>query len=68
MADRRRPNGRARRPEVSGARESVDEVLRAYEATLEGWIRALDLRDRETEGHSRRVVGLTEKLAEELGV
>lgn len=68
MADRRRPSGRARRPEVSSARESVDEVLRAYEATLEGWIRALDLRDRETEGHSRRVVGLAEKLAEELGV
>lgn len=68
MADRRRPVERARRPEASGARESADEVLRAYEATLEGWIRALDLRDRETEGHSRRVVGLTEKLAEELGV
>jgi len=68
VADRRRPVERARRPETSGARESADEVLRAYEATLEGWIRALDLRDRETEGHSRRVVGLAEKLAEELGV
>ena len=68
MTDRRRPFERGRRPEASGARESADEVLRAYEATLEGWIRALDLRDRETEGHSRRVVGLTEKLAVELGV
>ena len=68
MADRRRPVERARRPEAPGARESAGEVLRAYEATLEGWIRALDLRDRETEGHSRRVVGLTERLAEELGV
>lgn len=44
------------------------QVLRAYEATLEGWIRALDLRDHESEGHSRRVVGLAVKLAEELGV
>jgi putative nucleotidyltransferase with HDIG domain len=47
---------------------SAEEVLRACEATLEGWIRALDLRDGETEGHSRRVVGLTVALASELGV
>ena len=61
-----------RRTETGGRRESdavrADEILRAYEATLEGWIRALDLRDGETEGHSRRVVGLTVKLAAELGV
>jgi putative nucleotidyltransferase with HDIG domain len=47
---------------------SAAEVLRAYEATLEGWVRALDLRDGETEGHSRRVVDLTVRLASELGV
>jgi putative nucleotidyltransferase with HDIG domain len=35
---------------------------------LEGWIRALDLRDGETQGHSRRVVDLSVRLAEELGV
>ena len=46
----------------------AEEILRAWEATLEGWIRALDLRDGETQGHSRRVVDLSVRLAEELGV
>ena len=54
--------------DASASSAAADEVLRAYEATLEGWVRALDLRDGETEGHSRRVVGLTLKVAEELGV
>jgi putative nucleotidyltransferase with HDIG domain len=40
----------------------------AYDATMEGWARALDLRDKETEGHSRRVTELTLRLARELGV
>lgn len=35
----------------------------AYDQTLEGWARTLDLRDHETEGHSRRVTELTMKLA-----
>ncbi|MDR7401196.1 MAG: GAF domain-containing protein [Armatimonadota bacterium] len=40
----------------------------AYETTLEGWSRALDLRDRETEGHTQRVADLTVRLARALGV
>ncbi|MBF6611949.1 MAG: HD domain-containing protein [Chloroflexi bacterium] len=40
----------------------------AYDTTLEGWSRALDLRDKETEGHSRRVTGLTLQLARIMGV
>ena len=35
------------------------ELSMAYEATIEGWSRALDLRDKETEGHSQRVTELT---------
>lgn len=50
------------------AARGAEEILRAYDATLEGWIRALDLRDGETQGHSRRVVALSVRLAEELGV
>ncbi|HSK89410.1 MAG TPA: HD domain-containing phosphohydrolase [Anaerolineales bacterium] len=42
------------------------QLLTAYEATIEGWSHALDLRDRETEGHSRRVTELTEKMAKAL--
>ncbi len=44
------------------------ELALAYDATIEGWSRALDLRDKETEGHSRRVTDLTERLARVLGV
>jgi HD-GYP domain-containing protein (c-di-GMP phosphodiesterase class II) len=39
----------------------------AYERTIEGWVRALDLRDRETEGHTQRVTELTLKVAARLG-
>ncbi len=44
------------------------ELERAYDSTIEGWSRALDLRDHETEGHSRRVTGMTVRLAEALGL
>ena len=44
------------------------ELEQAYEATIEGWVRALDLRDGETEGHSRRVADLAVALAERMGV
>ena len=39
------------------------ELTGAYDATIEGWSRALDLRDKETEGHCRRVTELTLRLA-----
>src|SRR5512141_480112 len=39
------------------------ELLEAYEETIAGWSRAMDLRDRETEGHSQRVTDLTLKMA-----
>jgi putative nucleotidyltransferase with HDIG domain len=40
----------------------------AYETTLEGWAKTLELRDRETEGHSQRVMDLTTRLSRKLGV
>lgn len=45
-----------------------DGLSLAYDRTLEGWSRALDLRDKETEGHSERVTTLTILLARALGV
>jgi PAS domain S-box-containing protein/putative nucleotidyltransferase with HDIG domain len=39
------------------------DLLLAYNATIEGWSHALDLRDKETEGHSQRVTQLTLELA-----
>jgi PAS domain S-box-containing protein len=43
------------------------ELLIAYDETLEGWARALDLRDNNTEDHSVRVMDLTIDLANALG-
>ena len=39
----------------------------AYDRTIEGWVLALDLRDRETEGHTKRVTEMTVRLARALG-
>ena len=47
---------------------SNSELMLAYEATLEGWSAALDLRDRETEGHTQRVTKMTIELAEAMGI
>jgi PAS domain S-box-containing protein/putative nucleotidyltransferase with HDIG domain len=40
----------------------------AYDTTLEGWSRALEYFDHDTEGHTRRVTDLTMKLASVLHV
>ncbi|MEW6028429.1 MAG: HD domain-containing phosphohydrolase [Chloroflexota bacterium] len=45
-----------------------EELETAYDATLKGWVRALDLRDKETEGHTQRVTQLTVRLARAMGV
>jgi putative nucleotidyltransferase with HDIG domain len=42
-------------------------LILAYDTTLEGWSAALDLRDKETEGHTQRVTKITVKLAESMG-
>ncbi len=44
------------------------ELELGYTATLEGWVRALDLRDQETEGHTQRVTDLTVELARRMDV
>jgi len=44
-----------------------NDLQEAYDRTIEGWVRALDLRDRETEGHTQRVTELTIKVAGTLG-
>jgi putative two-component system response regulator len=44
------------------------DLGQAYDATLEGWVRALDLRDHETEGHSQRVTQFSTLLAQAIGI
>ncbi len=51
-----------------GMQQSNQELSIAYEATIEGWSRALDLRDKETEGHTLRVTDLTLQMARKMGV
>lgn len=45
-----------------------EELTLAYDATIEGWSRALDLRDHETEGHTQRVTEMALKLADQMGM
>ena len=53
---------------VNDLQTANQELLKAYDATIEGWSQAMDLRDKETEGHTQRVTALTLLLSEELGL
>ncbi len=44
------------------------ELVTAYDKTIEGWSHALDLRDKETEGHTQRVSEMTQQLAQGAGL
>jgi PAS domain S-box-containing protein/putative nucleotidyltransferase with HDIG domain len=47
---------------------TLADLTAAYDSTLEGWVRALDLRDKETIGHTQRVAMMVVRFALELGV
>ncbi len=51
---------------VENLQASNVELMTAYDETIEGWSRALDLRDEETEGHTQRVAEMTLHLANEM--
>lgn len=53
---------------TSRLRATMNDLERSYDITLEAMGDALDLRDTETEGHSRRVTAYTVALAREIGV
>jgi predicted ATPase/HD-GYP domain-containing protein (c-di-GMP phosphodiesterase class II) len=53
---------------VLGLQRSSSELAQAYDATLEGWVRMLDLRDNETEGHSQRVTQMAVQLGRAYGL
>jgi PAS domain S-box-containing protein len=48
--------------------ETNEELSKAYDTTLEGWGKALELRDKETQGHTMRVTELTLRLARQIGL
>jgi HD-GYP domain-containing protein (c-di-GMP phosphodiesterase class II) len=53
---------------MDGLEQANQELTAAYDATIEGWAQALELRDLETAGHSRRVTDLTLALGQAMGL
>ena len=53
---------------VASLNHSQNKLIQSYDETLEGWANALELRDEETVGHSKRVTSLTVKLAQAMGI
>ena len=56
-----------RKEAAEALKRANTDLQEAYDKTIEGWVRALDLRDRETEGHTQRVTSMTVKLAKVMG-
>ncbi len=52
----------------NGLQRANVDLLLAYDTTIEGWSHALDLRDKETEGHTQRVTKMTLRLARMAGM
>lgn len=52
-------------PELS---QNYTQATSIFEETIQGWARALELRDKETEGHAQRVTQLTVELAKKAGI
>ncbi|MEW6179772.1 MAG: HD domain-containing phosphohydrolase [Chloroflexota bacterium] len=53
---------------VEDLQKTNRELAAAYDQTILGWSMALEMRDAETEGHTRRVAEATVKLAREMGL
>jgi putative nucleotidyltransferase with HDIG domain len=51
-----------------GLQKANIELLQAYDATIAGWSQAMDLRDKDTEGHTERVTEITLKIARVMGL
>jgi len=54
--------------DLERVKDSEVELRKNYDLTLESWAKVLEYRDKETEGHSRRLVELSTRLAQELGL
>ena len=53
---------------INQIHQSNNEIRSAYDATIEGWARTVELRDRDTSDHSGRVVDLTLRLSQQMGI
>ena len=52
---------------IASIQQSNMNLIKAYDSTLEGWSKTMDLRDNETELHMQRVTELTIRLAKRMG-
>ncbi|TLN23864.1 HAMP domain-containing protein [bacterium] len=53
---------------IENLHQSHNEMISNYDSTLEGWTKILELRDKETSGHSQRVVEMTMTIAPIMGI
>jgi putative nucleotidyltransferase with HDIG domain len=53
---------------LARSERTAEQLLEAYEQTLQGWAAALDIRDHSTGEHTERVTALTVALAAEFGI
>lgn len=53
---------------LESVNKSKQDLMKAYDKTIEGWAMALDLRDAEMQGHSKRVSDLAVRLAKRMGM
>ncbi len=53
---------------IKDLEKSNKDIISSYESTLEGWSKALELRDMETKNHSTRVTDLTVEICSRLGM
>jgi putative nucleotidyltransferase with HDIG domain len=53
---------------IRGIKTKEIELIQSYELTLEGFAKALELRGRDPQGHNRRVVDLSARLAQKMGI
>jgi putative nucleotidyltransferase with HDIG domain len=51
---------------VKNLKKSKMDLIEAYDTTLEGWARAVELRERKTGEHTRRVAEMAVRLAEKM--
>jgi len=53
---------------IIAAVRDISEIIKAHEEAIEGWSRAMDFRDKETERHTQRVAEILVELATEMGL
>jgi len=53
---------------IRDLQDSHQELIIAYDTTIQGWAKALELRDMEIQGHSIRVAEMTVRLSTYLGI